>query len=148
MKEAKVLKRNWTEIIEKRVELKEKGTTIDVKVDALTASFRQKAVTLMLDALQIERTPRNLENLDLVGNSKLQEDDSKSHDLIVVELVEKYLFLSNSKRTSNTYRKSVRKITFDLKSNKHQLRERLTNKSSETRSYKFISNLIKDHLTQ
>ena len=52
MKEAKLLKHNWTGIIEKRVELKEKGSTYEVKLDAISASFRKKAVSLMLEAIQ------------------------------------------------------------------------------------------------
>ena len=51
VKEAKLLKEKWTEVIERRVELKEEGSKIDVKLDAISTSFRNKAVTLMLEAV-------------------------------------------------------------------------------------------------
>ena len=37
VKHAKVLKQKWTEVIERRVELKEEGSKLDVKVDAISA---------------------------------------------------------------------------------------------------------------
>jgi hypothetical protein len=145
VKEAKSLKHRWTEVIERRVELQEEGSILDVQVDALTASFRQKAVNLLLEAINREK-----EKSKCSGGitSKEQESDSKSETLIVVELIEKYLFFSNNKRTSNTYRKSVRKLTFDLKSNKNNLREILTQISSGSVCYKSIAKVIKEHLTK
>lgn len=146
LKEAKLLKHKWTEVIERRVELQEKGSTLDVQVDALTASFRKKAVNLLLEASNTEINFTEQEkNISLSSTSKLPETDSNSQNLIVVELIEKYLFFSNHKRTSNTYRKSVRKLTFDLKSNKHNLRKILIKKSFN--SYKSISKVVKEHLT-
>ena len=145
VKEAKSLKNKWTEVIERRVELQEEGSILDVQVDALTASFRQKAVNLLLEA--INREKEKVKNSGGI-TSKEQESDSKSETLIVVELIEKYLFFSNNKRTSNTYRKSVRKLTFDLKSNKHNLRETLTQNSLDSVCYKSIAKVIKEHLTK
>ena len=145
VKEAKYLKHRWTKVIERRVELQEKGSLIDVRVDALTASFRQKAINLILEAINREKEkPESLSG----RNGKEQDGDSKHKTQIVVELVEKYLFFSNNKRTSNTYRKSVRKLTFDLKSNKHNLREVLTQYSLESVCYKSIAKVIKEHLTK
>ena len=145
VKEAKCLKHRWTKVIERRVELQEKGSIIDVQVDALTASFRQKAVNLLLEALNREKEKGKVS----AGTaSKQQESDSKSKTRIVVELIEKYLFFSNNKRTSNTYRKSVRKLTFDLKSNKHNLREILTQYSLDSACYKSIAKVIKEHLNK
>ena len=145
VKEAKCLKHKWTKVIERRVELQEKGSIIDVQVDALTASFRQKAINLLLEALNKEK-----ENVKGSAGTPCEQQgsDSKSETLNVVELIEKYLFFSNNKRTSNTYRKSVRKLTFDLKSNKHNLREILTQNNLDSVCYKTIAKVIKEHLTK
>ena len=100
---------------------------------------------MILEAINREKEkPESLSG----RNGEEQDGDSKQKTQIVVELVEKYLFFSNSKRTNNTYRKSVRKLTFDLKSNKHNLREVLTQYSLESVCYKSIAKVIKEHLTK
>ena len=148
VKEAKLLKQNWAKIIEKRVELKEKGSIIDVKVDALTAAFRQKAVNLMLGAVKGESSSRQEADTNLGNSSNPQEIDINTNNLLVFESVEKYIFFSNNKRTNQTYRKSVRRITFDLKSNKYSLRERLLKKRSHKTCYQTVAKLIKDYLSE
>ena len=147
IKEAKLLKHNWTGIIEKRVELKEKGSTYEVKLDAISASFRKKAVNLMLEAIQEKPTFQEKVDLNLVIISKEKASSSQSNILVVIELIEKYLFFSNGKRTSNPYRKSVRKLTFDLKGNKGGLRDSLAHLLLDTPCYKSVSKIIKEHLS-
>ena len=147
IKEAKLLKHNWTGIIEKRVELKEKGSTYEVKLDAISASFRKKAVNLMLEAIQEKPTFQEKVDLNLVIISKENASSSQSNILVVIELIEKYLFFSNGKRTSNPYRKSVRKLTFDLKGNKGGLRASLAHLLLDTPCYKSVSKIIKEHLS-
>ena len=44
------MKDRWTKIINKRVELKESGLSIDVQVDAKSAAIRQKAVELRMES--------------------------------------------------------------------------------------------------
>ena len=143
VKHAKVLKQKWTEVIERRVELKEEGSKLDVKVDAISASFRNKAVSLMLEAMS-----SNCDNDD--KNKTSTEDksyeDTKSKLLVAIEFVEKYIFISNNKRTNNSYRKTVRKLTFDLKSNKRELATQIIEKTSNEISYKSLTKLIKNHL--
>ena len=144
MKHAKVLKQKWTEVIERRVELKEEGSKLDVKVDAISASFRNKAVSLMLEAMS--------SNCDNDDKNKTRADDKSDEDtksklLVAIEFVEKYIFISNNKRTNNSYRKTVRKLTFDLKSDKKELATQIIEKTSHEIGYKSIAKLIKNHLT-
>ena len=145
VKEAKLLKQKWTDVIERRVELKEEGSKIDVKLDAISAGFRNKAVSLMLEAVNSKFDNANKSGVNSENNAP--DEDSKSNILMIIELVEKYLFVSNNKRTNNSYRKSVRKLTFDLKNNKHDLREQLIEHRLDELSYKSVARLIKDHLT-
>ena len=147
IKEARLLNQNWTKIIERRVELKEKGT-LDVKVDTKTATLRQKAVNLMLEAVDGGLCSRKEKDTNLVDSSKQLESDINTDNLLVFELVEKYLFFSNNKRTTQTYRRSVRRLTFDLKSNKNSLREILLQKGTHKTCYQTVSKLIKDYLTE
>ena len=148
VKEANLLKQTWTKIIERRVHLKEKGETIDVKVDALTASFRQKAVNLMLEAIRSESISRKEKDPTSVSNINTEQSDTNTRNLEAVKLVEKYLFISSSKRTNLTYRKSVRKLTFDLKSDKNSLTETLLQKSLCRNNYQSVAELIKNHLSK
>ena len=144
MKHAKVLKQKWTEVIERRVELKEEGSKLDVKVDAISASFRNKAVSLMLEAMS-----SNCDNDDKnkTRTDDKSDEDTKSKLLVAIEFVEKYIFISNNKRTNNSYRKTVRKLTFNLKSDKEELATQIIEKTSHEIGYKSIAKLIKNHLT-
>ena len=144
VKHAKVLKQKWTEVIERRVELKEEGSKLDVKVDAISASFRNKAVSLMLEAMS---SNCDYDNKYKTRTDDKSDEDTKSKLLVAIEFVEKYIFISNNKRANNSYRKTVRKLTFDLKSNKKELATQIIEKTSHEFSYKSITKLIKNHLT-
>ena len=147
LKEAKLLKEKWTEVIERRVELKEEGSKIDVKLDAISTSFRNKAVTLMQEAVNSNCANDRTNKSGLNSESNAPDEDFKSKILMIIELVEKYIFISNNKRTNNSYRKTVRKLTFDLKNNKYDLRDQLIEHSLEAMSYKSVAKRIKHHLT-
>ena len=71
----------------------------------------------------------------------------KSNIMIIIELVEKYIFISNNKRTNNCYRKTVRKLTFDLKSNKNNVATQLIDRTSDEINYKLVARIIKNHIT-
>ena len=143
VKEARILKKKWTEVIERRVELKEEGSKLDVKVDAISASFRNKAVSLMLEAVNF-----NCDNdKSNTSENEISEEDRKSKLLMVVELVEKCIYITNNKRTNNSYRKTIRKLTFDMKSNKNEITKQINEKTMDDISYKSIAKLIKNHLT-
>ena len=141
------MKDRWTKIINKRVELKERGLSIDVQVDAKTAAIRQKAVELMLRAVEAGARPEKEKDTKLEDKDQALINSEKTYKLLVLELVEKYIFFHNNKRTNQNYRKSARKLTFDLKGNKHRLREKLMQKDSDDICYKKISNIIEAHLS-
>lgn len=101
----------------------------------------------MLEAIQQKTTFQDKVDLNLVITSKGKADSSQSNYLVVIESIEKYLFFSNGKRTSNPYRKSVRKLTFDLKGNKGGLRDSLAQLLLDTPCYKSVSKIIKEHIS-
>ena len=100
----------------------------------------------MLEAIQEKPTFQEKVDLNLVIISKEKASSSQSNILVVIELIEKYLFFSNGKRTSNPYRKSVRKLTFDLKGNKGGLRDSLAHLLLDTPCYKSVSKILRSYV--
>ena len=146
IKEAKRLKLKWTEVIERRVELKEEGSKLEVKVDAISAGFRNKAKSLMIEAVTSSCDKERDEKKNVESTNDKLSEDTKSNIMIIIELVEKYIFISNNKRTNNCYRKTVRKLTFDLKSNKNSVTKQLIEKKLDETNYKSVAKVIENHI--
>ena len=147
IREAKRLKLKWTEVIERRVELKEEGSKLEVKVDAISAGFRSKAKSLMIEAVTSSCDNQGDEKKNVESTNDKLSEDTKSNIMIIIELVEKYIFISNNKRTNNCYRKTVRKLTFDLKSNKNSVTKQLIEKKLNEINYKSVAKVIENHIT-
>ena len=146
IKEAKRLKLKWTEVIERRVELKEEGSKLEVKLDAISASFRTKASNLMIEAVNSYCDSKVDKKNNIECKSDKLTEDTKTKILMIIELVEKYIFISNNKRTNNFYRKTVRKLTFDLKSNRNCVTKQLIEKKLDETNYKSVAKIIENHI--
>ena len=102
----------------------------------------------MLRAVEAEARPEIGNDTELEDKDQALTNNEKTYKLLVLELVEKYIFFHNNKCTNQNYRKTARKLTFSLKSNKHRLREKLMQKDSDDICYSKVGNIIEGHLNR
>jgi len=107
---AKVYK-DWKALVESRVEKKVKAKHIEVACDQDTVKARQTTVSLLRQALIKVKQ----------GQSSDGPHSLDDHDKVLTDQIEKCLFKTCGNLLSKRYRRSGRKIVFDLTYQKKQL---------------------------
>jgi len=115
VKTAAKLYQVWKHAIQNRVEVEHNAKNIEVDYDAPTRKIRENAVSLILQAANAEGAKHHVGNTYCNTNAK-----------DVVHNVEKYIFEMHNRLTNTSYRRSIRKIVFDIRYNKGDIKSKLS----------------------
>jgi hypothetical protein len=115
VKTAEKLYQVWKHAIQNRVEVEHNAKNIEVDYDAPTKKIRENAVSLILQAANAEGAKHHVGTNYCNANAK-----------DVVHNVEKYIFEMHNRLTNTSYRRSIRKIVFDIRYNKGDIKSKLS----------------------